>query len=81
MTEATTLTSKGQVTVPREIRQRMGLKPGDKMTFSLLSDGTLIVRPKVRRVTELAGMLYSPGRRAVPLEDMHVDLSGDDRAS
>jgi antitoxin PrlF len=77
MPEATTLTSKGQVTVPREIRERMGLKPGDKITFSLLSDGTLIVRPKVRRVTDLAGLLHKPGRAPVLLEDMKVDLSAD----
>ena len=81
MTDATTLTSKGQVTVPGEIRQRMGLKPGDKITFSLLSDGTLVVRPKLRRVTDLAGLLHKPGRAPVPLESMTVDLSADDLAS
>lgn len=81
MTDATTLTSKGQVTVPREIRQRMGLKPGDKITFSLLSDGTLVVRPKLRSVTDLAGLLHQPGRKPVPLRDMAVDLSTDDTAS
>ena len=78
MTDATTLTSKGQVTVPKEIRQRMGLKPGDKITFSLLSDGTLIVRPKLRHVTDLAGLLHKPGRAPGPLEEMTVDLPSDD---
>ncbi|MFT3799854.1 MAG: AbrB/MazE/SpoVT family DNA-binding domain-containing protein [Burkholderiaceae bacterium] len=53
MADATTLTSKGQVTVPQEIRERMGLKPRDKLAFSLLSDGTLVVRPKTRRVAGL----------------------------
>jgi len=81
MTEATTLTAKGQVTVPKEIRQSMGLKPGDKITFSLLSDGTLVVRPKLRRVTDLAGLLHQPGRKPVPLQDMAVDLSADDTAA
>jgi len=80
MTDATTLTSKGQVTVPREIRQRMGLKPGDKITFSLLGDGTLVVRPKLRRVTDLAGLLHKSGRAPVTLEDMTVDLPNDDIA-
>jgi len=81
MIDATTLTSKGQVTVPREIRQRMGLKPGDKITFSLLSDGTLVVRPKQRHVTDLAGLLHKPGRASVPLNAMTVDLPTDDSVS
>lgn len=75
MADATTLTSKGQVTIPSEIRERMKLKPGDKITFALLSDGTLVVRPKVRGISELAGLLHKPGMQAVPLEDMQVDLS------
>lgn len=75
MTDATTLTAKGQVTVPSAIRQKMGLKPGDRITFALLSDGTLVVRPKSRKITDLAGILYKPERKAVPLEDMKVDLS------
>ena len=33
MADATTMTTKGQVTVPREIRDRLGLKSGDKMAF------------------------------------------------
>ncbi|MCC2597021.1 AbrB/MazE/SpoVT family DNA-binding domain-containing protein [Pusillimonas sp. MFBS29] len=81
MADATTLTSKGQVTVPKEIRQRMGLKPGDRIAFSLLSDGTLVVRPKVRRVTDLAGLLHQPGQKPVPLQGMTVDLTVDDAAS
>ncbi|WP_454007162.1 AbrB/MazE/SpoVT family DNA-binding domain-containing protein [Alcaligenes sp. Marseille-Q7550] len=81
MTEAITLTSKGQVTVPRDIRQRMGLKPGDKITFSLLSDGTLVVRPKLRHVSDLAGLLHKPGRTPVPLKEMTVDLPTDDSVS
>ncbi len=51
----TTLTSKGQVTIPREIRQRLGLVAGDKIAFTLLSDGTVIVRAKTRRLLDLAG--------------------------
>lgn len=74
MPDATTLTSKGQVTIPKEIRQRMDLKPGDRITFSLLSDGTLVVRPKLRRVADLAGLLHKAGRAPVPLEDMTVEL-------
>lgn len=66
----TTLTSKGQVTVPREIRDRLGLGPGDKMSFTLLSDGTVVMRPKTRRLADLAGSLTRPGQPRVAVEDM-----------
>jgi len=67
---ATTLTSKGQVTVPREIRDRLGLKSGDKMVFTMLSDGTVIMRPKRRRLADLAGALTRPDQPEVAIEDM-----------
>jgi antitoxin component of MazEF toxin-antitoxin module len=52
----------------------MDLKPGDKITFSLLSDGTLVVRPKVRSVADLIGLLHQPGVPAVPASNMKVVL-------
>lgn len=71
MANATTLTRKGQVTVPREIRDRLGLKAGDKLTFTLLSDGTVILRAKTKRLADLAGMLTLPDRPKVSVEDMN----------
>jgi len=71
MADATTLTSKGQVTVPREIRDRLGLKSGDKMAFTLLSDGTVVMRPKTRRLADLAGSLARSGQPRVAVEDMN----------
>jgi len=44
------LTSKGRVTIPAEIRRSMKLKPRDRVVFTRLSDGTLVVRAKNRRV-------------------------------
>jgi antitoxin PrlF len=57
MAKPTTLTSNGRVTVPREIRDRLGLKAGDKLTFALLSDGTMVMRAKTKRLSDLAAML------------------------
>ncbi|MBL8346262.1 MAG: AbrB/MazE/SpoVT family DNA-binding domain-containing protein [Rubrivivax sp.] len=70
MADATTMTTKGQVTVPREIRDRLGLKSGDKMTFTMLSDGTIVMRPKTRRLADLAGSLTRPGQPKVAVEEM-----------
>ena len=71
MADTTTMTTKGQVTVPREIRDRLGLKPGDKMAFTMLSDGTVVMRPKTRRLADLAGSLTRPGQPKVSVENMN----------
>ena len=72
MADATTMTTKGQVTVPREIRDRLGLKSGDKMVFTMLSDGTVVMRPKTRRLADLAGTLTRAGQPKVAVEDMNA---------
>lgn len=38
------LTSNGRTTVPKEIRESLGMKPGDKMIFTLMSDRTVVIR-------------------------------------
>ena len=55
-----TITSKGQVTVPKPIRDRLHLKAGDKVEFTLAEDGNLRVTPVTASVTQLKGMLSKP---------------------
>ena len=55
-----TITSKGQVTLPKRVRDKLRLKPGDKIDFVLESDGTLRVTPVTTSVTQLKGMLPKP---------------------
>lgn len=63
-----TLTSKGQTTIPKLIRDSLSMKAGDKMTFTLMPDGVVIMRVKNRRALGLAGLLHKRRRKAVPLE-------------
>ncbi len=70
MPTAATLTSKGQTTIPKEIRDSLGIKPGDRMTFTLMPDGTVVMRVKTRRAADLAGLLHKKGRKPVPVEQM-----------
>jgi antitoxin PrlF len=67
-----TLTSKGQTTIPKEIRDSLGLKPGDRMTFTLMPDATVIMRVKNKSVAELAGILHQEGGETVPLEQLSL---------
>lgn len=68
MSTDATLTSKGQTTIPKAIRESLGLKAGDRMTFTLMPDGVVVVRAKNKRVSDLAGILYKKGRKALPIE-------------
>ena len=63
-----TLTSKGQMTVPKAIRDSLGMKAGDRMTFTLMPDGIVVLRVKNKRVSDLGGILHKKGRRALPVE-------------
>ena len=70
MTTAATLTSKGQTTIPKEIRESLGMKSGDRMTFTLMPDRTVVLRIKNKSITQLAGMLHKKGRKPVPVEQL-----------
>jgi antitoxin PrlF len=65
-----TLTSKGQTTIPKEIRERLGLAPGDKLDFVVDADGRVVLRPATLHVSELKGLLRRKGGKPVSLEQM-----------
>jgi AbrB family looped-hinge helix DNA binding protein len=68
---AATVTSKGQTTIPKDIRDALALQPKDKIQFTLLPDGTVILRAKRRSILDLHGMLHQPDRQAIPLDKMN----------
>ncbi len=62
-----TLTSKGQTTIPQEIRESLGMQSGDKITYTPMPDGTIIMRIKSGSLLDLAGSI--PAKKiAVPLK-------------
>jgi len=70
MTTEATLTSKGQTTIPIEIRESLQMKTGDRMTFTLLPDGTVLMRVKNKSAMNVAGRLFKKGRKALPVDDL-----------
>jgi AbrB family looped-hinge helix DNA binding protein len=66
---SSTLTSKGQTTIPKEIRSRLRLKPGDRLEFVVDDAGRVLVIPGTVDVGALKGVLPRP-RRRVSLEEM-----------
>jgi antitoxin PrlF len=70
-----TVTSKGQVTIPAEIRRSMNLVAGQQVVFTRLSDGTTVMRAKTRSAHDIKGMLKPKGRtRKVAIKDMNIGL-------
>jgi AbrB family looped-hinge helix DNA binding protein len=75
MSEAT-VTSKGQITIPADIRKALGLATGERVVFTRLDDGTTIMRSKTRSILELKGMLKPRrGARKVPIGEMRIGRS------
>jgi len=77
MSEAT-MTSKGQVTIPAEIRKAMGLNAGERVVFTQLDDGTTVMRAKTRSILELRGMLKpvrGDKKKKVGIQDMNIGQS------
>jgi antitoxin PrlF len=68
MSTDSTLTSKGQTTIPKPIRDGLGMKTGDRMTFTLMPDGVVVMRVKSKHVADLAGILHKKGRKALPID-------------
>lgn len=58
-----TMTSKGQITLPKEIRLKLGLKRGDRVRFVIEDDGRVRLLPAKRDVSELLGILPKPKRK------------------
>lgn len=68
-----TLTAKGQTTVPQQVRDALGAQPGARLAWHVLSDGTVVVRAKTRSILDLAGSLKpKKGSKRVSIEKMRV---------
>lgn len=74
-----TITSKGQITIPKAIRQALKVGAGDRLDFVVESEGRVVVRPGVTDVTDLKGLLHRPGRRPVTLEAMNAAIARQGR--
>jgi antitoxin PrlF len=63
------ITVKGQATIPKAIRQHLGLKPGDRVKFFVHPDGTVVLLPKLS-ASALRGIVRSRRRRPVTIAEM-----------
>lgn len=68
------LTSKGQITVPKPIRERLNIQPGDRLHFFIEDDGTITVMPVKSDVRELKGILPKP-KQPLSVEAMNAAIA------
>jgi antitoxin PrlF len=68
---STTVTSKGRVTIPKAIRDRLHVDAGDQIDFVVTGDGDVVVRNASLDVRELRGLLKRRRRRSVSVEEMN----------
>ena len=55
----------------KEIERLMDAKPGTRLVWSAMPDGTIIVRAKTKSILDLAGMLKAPKGKRVSIDDMN----------
>lgn len=69
-----TMTSKGQTTIPQEIRSFLGLHTGDKLEFIIEDGGRVVLAPLTIHVSELKGMLPKP-KKSISVEQMNKAIA------
>jgi AbrB family looped-hinge helix DNA binding protein len=70
-----TITAKGQTTIPKAIREQLGLKTGDKVRFFIGSDGRVALLPVIP-ISRIKGSL-STGRPPVTIEEMNEAIGAE----
>jgi antitoxin PrlF len=72
---AATLTSKGQVTIPVQVRAELGVDAGDRIEFVRVGKGEFNIVAATRSVRELSGMLYRKGRKPISIDEMNAAIA------
>ncbi len=73
MTSAT-VTSKGQVTIPAEVRARLGLRPGSRLAFVPIAGGGYEIHVEASSIKDLKGAVPRPAR-SVSIEEMNEAIA------
>ena len=69
-----TITTKGQVTIPKSVRDSLMLSTGDKIEFVVTNKREALIRPISKKVDEVFGLLHKSGRKTVSVEEMDATI-------
>lgn len=67
------ITSKGQTTIPKSVRDELRLKSGDRVEFIVQPEGTALMVPKTGKLADLKGFLPRP-KRTLTVEEMNAAI-------
>jgi AbrB family looped-hinge helix DNA binding protein len=70
-----TITTKGQVTIPKEIRDYLNLDTGSKVDFVIDENGIVKLIPLNIPIKKLSGILHREGMKSATLEEMEQTIS------
>ena len=70
-----TMTSKGQVTIPQAVREKLGLRSGQDLRFTVDKDARVVMTLAYRRLSELPGILPKP-KKTLSIEEMDEAIRG-----
>lgn len=73
-----TVTIKGQTTLPRAVRQALALNPGDRLRYVILDNGQVRLL-RSQPLSELAGTLKRAGQTPVTLDEMDAAIAAGAR--
>jgi antitoxin PrlF len=65
------LTTKGQVTIPKKIRESLHLHTGDKIEIVINKEGEAVIRPLSKKVDDIFGILKKPQQKTLSIEEMN----------
>jgi len=68
------LTNKGQITIPKAVRQSLGLHPGDKLEFIINKNDEVLFKPIVKKVDDVFGKLHKSDRKSVSVKAMDAAI-------
>lgn len=71
---ASTITSKGQITIPKAVRDALKLNAGDKIEFVVTDKREALIRPISKKVDEVFGILHKPDQKKVSIEEMNEGI-------
>jgi AbrB family looped-hinge helix DNA binding protein len=70
-----TMTSKGQITIPVRVREKLGLEPGVRIEFVEVDEGRFQIMPATRSIKELEGRYQGKVSKPVSVEEMNAAIA------
>lgn len=70
-----TITSKGQVTIPKKIRDKLGLQSGDQLSFDIDTYGNITIRPEKGNPDTAYGILHRENQEALSVDEMESGVA------